>query len=103
MRDYGIKLDSVGAAAQRVANIPAGGATIDAYFDRDSNRVTLHFVDGLDVDEIRHAIGAELGERNIANVHIRAEIGNGVLVTMPAQTFVDYMQGEVPGLKRKLG
>lgn len=103
--EYGTALDSAGDRAEWIAaNIPGAGGHVSAYYDRDKRAVTLHYESGTDdgVTRVRYAVGAELGERNVENASVR-KADSGIIVTMPAQVFVDNMQGQVPGFIRQHG
>lgn len=99
----------------KAEHIEASGAVIDASqnlkcsmvkarYDRNGKQVLISF-DVSDVSAAKDVLSGRLaGKVGRSADQLRLETrDNGILISIPAQVYVDKLGGEVPGFKRQIG
>jgi len=102
---FGNELPTAGKGALALAELEGGGKTLHVYFDRKSRAVTLHYDNNHTTTGAKNVVDTlreQLGERDAKNVRWGI-IGGELVVQLPAQVYVDKLDGEVPGFKRQVG
>jgi hypothetical protein len=92
--------DPVVSAAQALE-----GNTVKARYDRDGKQVLILFnvLDGPSARGVLSGRVAEYVGDRLASQIISDTVDNRVLLRVPAQVYVDKLEGVVPGLKRQVG